>query len=129
MDNAYTGRTLEYGKTLEESGVEAGHSLSLIRQVVAGGGPEIPAQVLDKEVWKTALRYQLTYSIAGLALGVICVFGGLVLFVQGVTGSTSWTANVLGLESNISDAAPGAVLFLVGLFVVWSTRFSPKVKQ
>jgi len=29
-------------------------------------------------------------------------------------------------ESTINDAAPGVVLFVIGLFVVWVTR--PKVK-
>jgi hypothetical protein len=46
-----------------------------------------------------------------------------------VVGSTSWTAKILGSESNISDAAPGAVLFIVGMFMVLITRFSIKVKK
>jgi len=37
LDNKDTGRTLEGDKTLGENGVKAGHRLSLIRQVVAGG--------------------------------------------------------------------------------------------
>jgi hypothetical protein len=31
----------------------------------------------------------------------------------------------MGLESSLNDAAPGVVLFVVGVFLVWVTR--PKV--
>jgi hypothetical protein len=46
--------------------------------------------------------------------------------LHGVAGHTSWTASLLGLHSNVSDAAPGVVLFIVGLFMIWATK--PKVK-
>jgi len=74
-------------------------------------------------------RHQLVYSIAGLVLGLVCVLGGVALFANGVAGSTSWTAKMLGAESTISDAAPGAVLFIVGLFIVFVTRYSLKVRN
>jgi hypothetical protein len=62
-------------------------------------------------------------SLAGLFLGLVCVIGGMVLFLNGVAGSTSWSAKVLGFESQLSDAAPGSVLFVIGLFVIWITRY------
>ena len=34
-----------------------------------------------------------------------------------------WTAKFLGASSQILDAAPGAVLFIVGLFIVFVTRY------
>jgi hypothetical protein len=34
----------------------------------------------------------LAYSLGGLLLGLGCIIGGIVLFLRGVTGSTSWTA-------------------------------------
>ena len=39
------------------------------------------------------------------------------------SGHTSWTARFLGAKSQITDAAPGAVLFIVGLFTVFFTRY------
>jgi len=75
------------------------------------------------ESWRNDPRYQLLYSLAGLVLGLACVIGGVVLFLHGATGSTNWTASFIGAKSQISDAGPGAVLFIVGLFVVWVTRF------
>jgi hypothetical protein len=74
-------------------------------------------------------KHQLIYSVLGLVLGLSCVIGGVVLFLHGVVGSTSWTARILGAESHISDAAPGAVLFIVGLFFVLVTRYVLKVRH
>jgi len=68
-------------------------------------------------------RHHLIYSICGLVLGLVCVIAGVVLFFAGVTGAMSWTAKFLGAESQILDAAPGAVIFIVGLFIVWITKF------
>ena len=68
-------------------------------------------------------RYRLLYSLCGMVLGLACILGGIVLFVRGVTGATSWTARLLGAESTITDAAPGAILFIVGLFFVIATRY------
>jgi hypothetical protein len=59
-------------------------------------------------------------------LGLSSIIGGIVLGLNGVADSPYWTAKLLGLESKINDAAPGVVLFIVGLFMVWATK--PKVK-
>jgi hypothetical protein len=72
-----------------------------------------------------AVRSEYIYGMLGQILGLSSIIGGVVLFLNGVAGSTSWTAKLLGLESNINDAAPGSVLFIVGLFLVRATR--PKV--
>jgi hypothetical protein len=76
-----------------------------------------------------ALRYKFIYSMTGLLLGLVSMLGGIVLFLNGVAGSTSWTAKILGNESTITDAAPGAVLFVVGLFVVIATRYRVKIDR
>lgn len=68
-------------------------------------------------------KNELIYSILGLVLGLCCILGGLALFMNGISGSTSWTANFWGGESKITDAAPGAILFIVGLFFVLLTRY------
>ncbi|MBU1145694.1 MAG: hypothetical protein KJ971_07595 [Firmicutes bacterium] len=78
---------------------------------------------------ETLSKHHLIYSIAGLMVGLLCVIGGIVLFLNGVAGSTSWTAKFIGVESDISDAAPGAVLFIVGLFIVFLTRYIFKINS
>ena len=79
------------------------------------------ARLIGAAIWG-----EYIYGALGVILGLSCVLGGIILGLRGVTGSTSWTASVLGLESKISDAAPGVVLFIVGIFLVWITK--PKVK-
>lgn len=79
-------------------------------------------------LWREATSYEFTYSIWGLATGVFLALVGVVLLIHGVAGSTNWTTKLLGAESEISDAAPGVILFIVGLFVVYITRFKVKVK-
>ena len=83
----------------------------------------------NPEVVTELSKHQLLYSIAGLIVGAGCMLGGIVLFLNGVTGSTSWTAKLLGAESQLSDAAPGAVLFIVGLFIVLITKYVFNVKK
>ncbi len=73
-------------------------------------------------------RHHLVYSIAGLALGLVCIISGVILFLNGVTGSTSWTAKILGMQSKLTEAAPGAVLFVIGFFTVFVTRYKVKVQ-
>ena len=89
-----------------------------------------PKNPRPKEIplWREATRYEFTYSIWGLVAGVFLALVGVVLLIHGVAGSTNWTTKLLSAESEISDAAPGVILFIVGLFVVYITRFQVKVK-
>lgn len=89
-------------------------------------GVQPPDDFRDPEFWNRAARYQLIYSLVGLVFGISCVIIGMVLVIRGVTGSSSWTASFIGLQSNISDAPPGVILFVVGLFVVYVTKFDVK---
>jgi len=65
----------------------------------------------------------------GLVLGIVSMIGGISLLLSGVAGSTSWTTKILGNQSTITDAAPGAVLFVVGLFGVIVTRYKVKMNR
>ena len=67
-------------------------------------------------------RRSIIYGLSGLLLGLSTIIAGTIMCVHGVVGSSSWSAKILGAQSNINDAGPGVVLFLVGLFVVRITR-------
>ena len=86
----------------------------------------LPPNMRDPNMWKRLSVFQLIYSLGGLILGIVCIIGGIILFRHDVTGSITWIAKGGGAESEISDAAPGAILFLVGLFIVLATRFTWK---
>ena len=90
---------------------------------------ELPSNPRERHFWGRLALLQLIYSLAGLVLGLACVIGGIVLFFHGVAGSSSWVGEFIGVHSKLSDAAPGTVLFVVGLAVVWLTRFAVRVRQ
>lgn len=90
---------------------------------------ELPANPRERHFWGRLALLQLIYSLAGLALGLACIVGGIVLFFHGVAGTSSWVGEFIGVQSKLSDAAPGTVLFVVGLAVVWLTRFAVRVSQ
>jgi hypothetical protein len=90
---------------------------------------ELPPNPRERYFWGRLARLQLIYSLAGLALGLACIVGGIVLFFHGVAGTSSWVGEFIGVQSKLSDAAPGTVLFVVGLLIVWLTRFAVRVRQ
>ncbi len=92
------------------------------------GSKLIPSLASAKLIQRMAL-YQLVYSMSGLMVGLVCMSFGTAMFFHGVYGSTSWVARVLGFDSTLSDAPPGAVLFVAGLLVIFVTRFKVKVRH
>lgn len=90
---------------------------------------ELPPNPRERHFWGRLAVLQLIYSLAGLVLGLACIVGGILLFFHGVAGSSSWVGEFIGVQSKLSDAAPGTVLFVVGLAVVWLTRFAVRVRQ
>ncbi len=77
----------------------------------------------DADLWRKASFYQLVYSLAGLGLGLVCIVGGIVLFLMGIGGSINWVVEAEGFSSQLVNAAPGAFLFVVGVCLAWLTRF------
>jgi hypothetical protein len=83
----------------------------------------------SEELLSKAISGEYSYGKLGLILGLASIIGGVILCLNGVVGSTSWTASVLGMKSQINDAAPGVVLFIVGLFMIWITKPNVKLKN
>ncbi len=90
---------------------------------------ELPPDPRERHFWGRLAVLQLIYSLAGLVFGLACIVGGILLFFHGVSGSSSWIGEAIGVQSKLSDAAPGTVLFVVGLAVVWLTRFAVRVRR
>jgi hypothetical protein len=98
-----------------------------VRSTAATPGVAAP-ETLDQTFWGRASTYHLWYSVLGLIVGAVCVLSGVVLFLHGVAGNTSWTASLLGLNSKITDAAPGVVFAILGFFVIYVTRYDVRVE-
>src|SRR3989475_5302947 len=90
---------------------------------------EWPPNARERPCWGRLATLQLIYSLAGLVFGLACIVGGILLFFHGVAGSSSWVGEFIGVQSKLSDAAPRTVLFVVGLPVVWLTRFPVPVRR
>jgi hypothetical protein len=88
-------------------------------------------KTLEKKlkILERIISFQFIYSLAGLTIGSLCLVLGTFLLYSGVVGSTSWTANILGFASELSDAGPGLVIALIGLFIIFITRFGIKVTK
>lgn len=78
------------------------------------------------QVLLRAITGEYVYALTGLVIGLASILLGVLLFINGVAGSSSWVAKMVGLSSEINDAPPGVILFIVGLFVIIASK--PKVK-
>jgi len=61
-------------------------------------------------------------------IGLSCMIGGVIICLRRVSGATNWDVNLLGLHSRITDAAPGALLLIIGLMLVFITRFRVRTR-
>jgi hypothetical protein len=62
------------------------------------------------------------YTLVSILAGVIMVLLGGGVFYLGITGVVTWPASALGFTSQLVNASPGIVLFVVGLVAIWSSR-------
>src|SRR2546423_15688372 len=90
---------------------------------------ELPPNPRERHFWGRLATLQLIYSLAGLVFGLACIVGGIALFFHGVSGFSSWGGEFIRVQSKLSDAAPGPVLFVVGMVVVRVTPFRVRVRQ
>ena len=80
----------------------------------------------DPEIHRLGMKLKFVYSLVGLLVGAGCIIAGVILGLAGVVGHTSWTASALGFSTNMTDATPGVIVFVVGIFFVLITRFKVK---
>jgi hypothetical protein len=109
-----------YWDGLSVSNPDPDHDARLTEKALA---VEVERARSQAEFHRLALKLKFAYSIVGLVLGLSCILAGLILGLFGVVGHTSLTASLFGFTTNLSDAAPGVVVFVVGIFMVLITRF------
>jgi hypothetical protein len=121
-------RQIDPEQALDGASVPPGATLFLIGNTGGCAGLEVPPSA-PPSFWKSAGQHHFLYAMSGLILGLIVTLTGAVLFGLGIGGKTTWAARVFGFESRISDAAPGALLFFVGVLVIWITRYDVRVAK
>lgn len=83
---------------------------------------------VNRALLKRMVNFQFIYSLCGLGVGLLCVIGGIFLLLHGIASpASSWTAKFFGFESTMSDATPGAMLFVTGFLFVLATKFDIKI--
>jgi hypothetical protein len=80
----------------------------------------------DPRIHRLGMMLKFVYALVGLLVGAGCIIAGVILGLGGVVGHTSWTASALGFTTNMTDATPGVIVFVVGIFFVLITRFNVK---
>ena len=89
---------------------------------------EYDVEVKD-EMIKHLAKAQLLYSFVGLVLGIFVMVLGCILLYLGITGETKFVAETIGIKAELSDAAPGTLLIVVGLVVVVVTKFKFTIRK
>lgn len=84
---------------------------------------------IDSDLIKKVIQYQFIYSICGLIMGLLCTIGGIILLMKGISGSINLSSKTESMTHSITNASPGVILFFVGLYVVWATKFKAALKN
>ena len=93
-----------------------------VAEIFADEGPS------DSVSAPQALEHDGHPAFPGLLLSLAVLLVGCSLFYVGISGNVARVARALGLTIEIAEASPGALLFVVGLLMVWATRYKVSVK-
>lgn len=88
--------------------------------------PKLEVRTNQKQVdlLRLIASAQVVYSISGLLLGAGFMLWGAVLAIGGLAGYFTWLTDSFGASSYVMNAVPGLILFVAGVFTIWTTRFS-----
>ena len=81
------------------------------------------------EAQKDMVKAESENAKGGRLVGLLILALGVLLAVVGVTGVTDLSAEGSGMKVVLKNAAPGALLMLIGLAVIWRTNLSIKHKK
>ena|SRR5271157_1961610 len=84
---------------------------------------------LSTEIAELIIKAEENKSKNGLIAGLICVFLGVILCIIGVTGFINWNFAFGGINSSLTNAAPGVLLMIIGLFIIVVTNHRVTVKK
>ena len=83
-----------------------------------GGDPKLP---------RNALLFQFALWVIGLIGGLVFLGVGVYLVVKGLTGSISFNSKLRGVSAELSNAGPGLLVGLFGLFIAITSLYFYKV--
>jgi hypothetical protein len=74
--------------------------------------------------WTQASSWQIVLSVGAICVGVVLVTGGAGLVVRGLFGSAQWVLLTLGEGLPVNDVVTGLIVALLGVLIVYETRYS-----
>ena len=90
---------------------------------------DIPKSIKSTKLWDKVVKFQFIYSILGMITGIIFMVIGILLFINGLDdGNSELSIKILNSSFDIKKATPSGILFLVGLIIVFITKFKISAK-
>jgi uncharacterized protein YjeT (DUF2065 family) len=68
------------------------------------------------------------FSVFGVLVGLAFMALGVVVFYLGEIGEFTLVTEIFDFNSPEIDAVVGVVLFIIGIVVIWTTRYKAVVK-
>lgn len=90
------------------------------------GAVDISADSVDPKITELAIIEELRAKRFRSRVGCCLVIAGVVLILVGTTGNIGWTIKMFGLSSELSNASPGIVCVLAGVYMIFKSE--PKIK-
>jgi uncharacterized protein YjeT (DUF2065 family) len=86
-------------------------------------------QRLDPDVQKQLIKTEADNARTGRMVGLLVILVGVILTIAGATGAVDLKLSGMGLNAQVVNAAPGIVLALIGLVIVWRTNLKVTAKK
>lgn len=87
-----------------------------------------PTNVNEQSCGGGVFRIQINCTFAGLIIGIACITGGVILFLNVIIDSDTRTADVLSAPRSVPDAALGSIILIAGLFLIYLALSKMKPK-
>jgi hypothetical protein len=124
ISNWFFKRWLDSQTGIEDSQVEVGNS-GEAEQKIENKPVKESAPNAENRSSNTKLDFRNAQK--GFLCGMVCIFGGVLFIINGVTGKTCWNIKLPGgIETSITNAEPGALLLIIGLVIIIVTQLKKK---
>lgn len=102
--------------------------LSSEKKLCRANQSSFPAYI-SSEIAELIIKAEEDKAKNGLIAGFVCILLGFILSIIGVTGFINWSFAFGGINSSLTNAAPGVLLMVVGLLIIIVTNHKVTVQK
>jgi hypothetical protein len=84
---------------------------------------------VDPAVQTQLIKSEAENARTGRMVGLLVILVGVILTIAGATGAVDLKLSGMGLSAQVANAAPGVVLALSGLVIIWRTNLKVTAKK